>query len=363
MSTANAKHNDITINDPRWAAVVARDANTDGSFVYAVKTTGIFCLPSCASRHAKFENVLFFATNDEATQAGFRACQRCKPEQQSLHAQQNEMIIDLCRFIVSAEQEPSLTELSERASLSRYHLHRLFKRITGVTPKAYAKANRIERVRNQLTHNNKVTDAVYEAGYNSNSRFYAESNQVLGMSPKKFRKGGKDTEIYFAIAKCTLGSVLVAQSEHGICAISLGDDPSILLEELQQQFSTAKLIGGDKNYEKLVAKVIGFIEQPNTHWNLPLDIRGTAFQQRVWQVLQTIAPGQTTSYSDLAQRIGSPKAVRAVASACAANVLAVAIPCHRVVRINGDLSGYRWGVERKRTLLERETDHKQSVRE
>lgn len=345
--------------DPHWAAVVARDASANGKFVYAVKTTGIFCLPSCPSRRAKFENILFFATVDEAIRSGFRACQRCKPDQLPLESQQREMIIDLCRFIVSAEQAPSLAELSERAGLSSYHLHRLFKRVTGVTPKAYAQANRMQLVRNSLSRKNKVIDAVYDAGYNSNSRFYAESNQLLGMAPTQFRAGGKDTEIYFALAECSLGTVLVAQSERGICAISLGDNPNTLLDELQQQFSTAKLIGGDPNYEKQVAKVIGFIEHPNTTFDFPLDIRGTLFQQRVWQALQTIAPGQTTSYSEIAQRIGSPKAVRAVASACAANVLAVVIPCHRVVRINGDLSGYRWGVERKRTLLERETAHEQ----
>ncbi len=343
--------------EPRWAAVVARDVTANGTFVYAVKTTGIFCMPSCPSRQAKFENVLFFATADEAKRAGFRACQRCKPDQLPIASQQNQMIIDLCRFIVSAEQAPSLAELSKRAGLSSYHLHRLFKRITGVTPKAYAQINRMQRVRTSLANSSKVIDAVYDAGYNSNSRFYAESNQLLGMAPKQFRAGGSKTEIYFAIAECSLGSVLVAQSDRGICAISLGDDPSALLDELQRQFSTATLIGGDAEYEKLVAKVIGFIEHPHTKFDLPLDIRGTLFQQRVWQALQTIAPGETTSYSNLAQRIGSPKAVRAVASACAANVLAVAIPCHRVVRINGDLSGYRWGVERKRTLLERETAH------
>jgi len=343
--------------DPRWATIVARDANADGDFVYAVKTTGIFCLPSCASRRAKIENVLFFASNDDAIQAGFRACQRCKPEQLPLATQQNAMIVDLCRFIVSAEQAPSLAQLSERAGLSTYYLQRLFKRITGLTPKAYAQANRMQRVRKKLAHTNTVTDAVYDAGYNSNSRFYAESNQLLGMAPTQFRAGGSDTEIYFALAECSLGSILVAQSQRGICAIALGDDPEFLLQELQQQFPKARLKGGDADYEKLVAQVIGFIEQPTTHFDLPLDIRGTVFQQRVWQVLQTIAPGETTSYSELAQRIGSPKAVRAVASACAANVLAVVIPCHRVVRINGELSGYRWGIERKRSLLKRETAH------
>lgn len=344
-------------NDPRWAAVRARDANADSTFVYAVKTTGVYCLPSCPSRRAKPENVLFFDTADAAIAAGFRACQRCKPEQPALASQHNDIVVDLCRFIVSAEQEPTLANLSERAGISSYHMHRLFKRITGLTPKAYAQAHRMQRVRNKLTHNNKVTDAIYDAGYNSNSRFYAESNQLLGMAPMQYRAGGNNTEIYFAIGECSLGAILVAQSERGICAIALGDDPTLLLNELQQQFSTAKLVGGDKDYETVVAKVIGFVEHPTATFDLPLDIRGTVFQQRVWQALQTITPGKTASYSELAQRIGSPKAVRAVASACAANVLAVAIPCHRVVRNNGELSGYRWGVERKRTLLEREAAH------
>jgi len=348
----NAKVNNAKPSDLRLAAVIARDANADGHFVYAVKTTGIYCLPSCPSRHAKPENILFFDSADEAAKAGFRACQRCNPDQLSLQTRHNEIIVDLCHFIVNAEQEPSLAELSEHAGLSSYHLHRLFKRITGVTPKAYAKTHRVQRLRASLVKNEKITDAVYDAGYNSSSRFYSESNQLLGMAPKQFRAGGINAEIYFAIGECSLGSVLVAQSERGICAISLGDDPKVLLDELQEQFSTATLIGGDADYEKIVAQVIGFIEHPADNFSLPLDIRGTSFQQRVWQALQTIKPGQTTSYSELAQRIGSPKAVRAVAGACAANVLAVAIPCHRVVRNNGDLSGYRWGVERKKTLLE-----------
>ncbi len=331
---------------------MARDAKANGSFVYAVKTTGIFCLPTCPSRRPKFENVLFFATNEEAVQAGFRPCQRCKPDHLGLDAKQQNLVADLCRFIVAAEQAPSLAELSVRAGLSAYYLHRLFKRITGVTPKDYARANRIERVRESLKNSSTITHAVLDAGYNSNSRFYAESNQLLGMSPKDYKAGGMNTKIYFAIGECSLGSVLVAQSDKGICAIALGDDPAILLNELQEQFSTAQLIGGDKHYETLVAQVIGFIEHPSDTFAFPLDIRGTLFQQRVWQALQTIKPGQTLSYSELAERIGSPKAVRAVASACAANVLAVAIPCHRIVRNNGDLSGYRWGVERKRALLE-----------
>lgn len=343
-----------TTSDPRWEAVMTRDSSANGSFVYAVKTTGVFCLPSCPSRRPKIENTLFFATNEEAMQAGFRSCQRCKPDHLPLDVKQQNLVADLCRFIRDAEQAPSLADLSERAGLSSYYLHRLFKQVTGVTPKAYAKANRIERVRNSLIKSKNVSDAIYDAGYQSNSRFYAEANQSLGMQPKKYSAGGKDTEIYFALGECSLGSVLVAQSERGICAIALGEDPDLLLQELQTQFSQAKLIGGDVNYENTVAQVIGFIEHPRATFDLPLDIRGTLFQQKVWQALQKIAPGQTLSYSELAALIGSPKASRAVASACAANVLAVAIPCHRIVRSNGDISGYRWGVERKRALLDYE---------
>jgi len=353
ISAENTEHEKAG-DDDRWAAVAARDPSANGKFVYAVKTTGVYCLPCCPSRQARRANVLFFNQPEEAEAAGFRACQRCKPDRPKLAEQQQAMVVDLCNFIVSAEQAPSLRELSERAGLSSYHLHRIFKRITGVTPKAYAQAHRIRQVRTRLNNAYTVSDAFYDAGYNSSSRFYAKSNQMLGMTPRQFRSGGEATPIYFALGECSLGSILVAQSERGICAITLGDDPAVLLNELQQQFSTARLVGGDADYEQLVAQVIGLIENPSTLLDLPLDIRGTAFQQRVWQALQTIRPGQTINYRELAVRIGSPAAVRAVASACAANVLAVAIPCHRVVRSNGELSGYRWGIARKRALLDRE---------
>lgn len=339
--------------DPRWQFVVTRDHTADGSFVYGVKTTGIFCSPSCPSRRAKPENVLFFLTAEDAVDSGFRPCQRCKPDQLQ-HNQHNDMIVNLCRFITRAEQEPSLTELSALAGISTYHLQRLFKRATGLTPKEYARAHRVKQLQQSLKQSDSVTQAAFNAGYNSNSQFYAESQQVLGMSPKKYKVGGKDMDIYFAIGECSLGSVLVAQSERGICAITLGDDPTLLLNELQTQFPNANLLGGDSNYETMVAQVIGFIENPALLFNFPLDIRGTLFQQQVWRALQAIKPGETLSYSQLAERIGAPKAVRAVASACARNVLAVAIPCHRIVRNNGDLSGYRWGVERKQKLLEME---------
>jgi AraC family transcriptional regulator of adaptative response/methylated-DNA-[protein]-cysteine methyltransferase len=264
------------------------------------------------------------------------------------------LVAVLCRQIESSGKEPSLDELARSAKMSTFHLHRIFKAVTGVTPKAYAAANRARRVREELGRSASVTKAIYEAGYNSNGRFYEESNQVLGMTPKNFRAGGANTLIRFAVGECSLGAILVAATELGVCAILMGDDPDALARDLQDRFPNANLIGGDTGFEQLVAKVVGFVEMPKLGLDLPLDVRGTAFQQRVWQALRGIPAGSTASYSDIARCIGSPKSVRAVAQACAANSLAVAIPCHRVIRNDGGLSGYRWGVERKRALLERE---------
>lgn len=260
-----------------------------------------------------------------------------------------------CRSIENAEMAPSLTDLARAADMSPFHFQRVFKQITGVTPKAYAAAHRAGRVRNSLPRSATVTEAIYDAGFNSSGRFYAASAGLLGMKPRSFRSGGKGEVIRFAIGKCSLGSILVASSEKGVCCITLGDDPDFLLEDLQSRFRKAEFIGGDADFEKLVAKVVGFVEAPKLGLDLPLDIRGTAFQQRVWQALREIPSGSTASYSDIAGKIGSPKSVRAVAGACAANSIAVAIPCHRGVRTDGNLSGYRWGVERKRALLDRET--------
>ena len=343
-----------TVGDPRWVAVVARDSKADGQFFYAVKTTGVYCRPSCGSRTPKPENVSFHLTTEDAEQAGFRPCKRCKPDQPPLAEQHAALVAGLCRLIESAESEPSLDELARSARVSTFHLHRIFKAVTGVTPKAYATAHRAKKVREELVHGGSVTKAIYKAGYNSSGRFYEESNQLLGMSPKNFRAGGTNTVIRFAVGECSLGAILVAASELGVCAILLGDDPDALARDLQDRFQNADLIGGDGGFEQMVAKVVGFVEMPKLGIDLPLDVRGTAFQQRVWQALREIPAGSTVSYSDVAQRIGSPKSARAVAQACAANALAVAIPCHRVVRNDGGLSGYRWGVERKRALLERE---------
>lgn len=346
-----------TMADARWARVQARDAAADGSFVYAVRTTGVYCRPSCAARPARPENVTFHATIDEARAAGFRACKRCRPDDVGQSGGQAALIARLCREIERAEAEPTLEQLAVQAGVSRFHLHRVFKAVTGLTPKAYAAAHRARRVRGELARGDgRVTDAIYDAGYNSNGRFYAESNGVLGMTPSRFRAGGADTAIRFAIGQCSLGAILVAASDVGVCAILLGDDPEALARDLQDRFPRARLVGGDAAFEQRVAQVVGLIEAPRLGHDLPLDVRGTAFQQRVWQALRQIPPGETASYRDIAERIGAPTSMRAVAQACGANALAVAIPCHRVVRQDGALSGYRWGVERKRALLEREAE-------
>lgn len=340
--------------DARWAALRARDARADGTFVYSVKTTGVYCRPSCAARPARPENVAFHETNAAAEQAGFRPCKRCKPDQPPLAERRAAQVAALCRLIEASDQVPTLDELASHAGLSAFHTHRLFKTVTGVTPKAYAAAHRARRVRGELRTRSTVTEAIYGAGYNSPARFYEASNALLGMTPTTYRAGGTDLEIRFAIGACTLGSILVAATQRGVCAILLGDDPEALVHDLEQRFPRARLVGGDPGFERLVAQVVGLVEQPRLGAELPLDIRGTAFQQRVWSALRRIPAGATASYAEIARRIGAPRAVRAVAQACAANALAVAIPCHRVVRTDGDLSGYRWGVERKRALLDRE---------
>ncbi len=345
-----------TVDDPRWAAVVARDLAADGKFFYSVKTTGVYCRPSCAARAARPENIEFHLTAADAERAGFRPCKRCKPDQPPLAERHAARVAELCRLIETAETVPSLEELANHAGLSPHYLHRLFKAVTGLTPKAYATAHRAQRMRTELERSSTVTEAIYSAGYSSNGRFYEKSNQVLGMTPTNYRAGGANTEIRFAIGECSLGSILVAASRRGVCAILLGDDPDALARDLQDRFPRADLIGGDARFEQLVAKVVAFVEAPGLGLDLPLDVRGTAFQQRVWQALREIPAGATVSYAEIAKRIGAPKAVRAVAQACAANALAVAIPCHRVVRNDGGLSGYRWGVDRKRALLDREAN-------
>jgi AraC family transcriptional regulator of adaptative response/methylated-DNA-[protein]-cysteine methyltransferase len=343
-----------TEQDPRWISVLARDSAMDGKFYYSVKTTGVYCKPSCAARPARPENVQFHTTREAAEKAGFRPCKRCRPDQATLAEQHAVTVTAICRLIEQSENMPTLDELAMRAGFSSYYFHRVFKAITGLTPKGYAAAHRGKRLRSELRRGASVTNAIFDAGYNSNSRFYEKAEQLLGMTPSNYRSGGTMTELRFAIGECSLGSILVAASDKGVCAILMGDDPDMLARDLQDRFPKSNVIGSDAAFEQLVAQVVGFVEAPAIGLNLPLDIRGTAFQQRVWQALRAIPAGSTASYSEIANKIGAPKAIRAVASACAANALAVAIPCHRVVRNDGGLSGYRWGVERKRALLERE---------
>jgi AraC family transcriptional regulator of adaptative response/methylated-DNA-[protein]-cysteine methyltransferase len=344
-------------SNPRWLAVLDRDASSDGAFVYAVKTTGIYCRPSCPSRRPKFENVIFFEAREAAREAGFRTCQRCQPNEASRSLQHAALIAKACRDIEAAEKMPSVETLARASGLSLFHFHRVFKKVTGVTPKAYIIAHRARRVRDELgTRQSSVTEAIYGAGFNASSRFYETSNAILGMTPSAFKSGGGSADITFAVGESSLGSILVACTEKGICAIFLGDDADALLRDLQDRFPRAQLMGGDAAFEKVVAKVVGFVEAPALGLDLPLDVQGTAFQLRVWQALRDIPFGETASYAEIAQRIGMPKAVRAVAGACAANKISVLIPCHRVVKTDGALSGYRWGVERKRALLDREAE-------
>lgn len=342
-------------SDPRWAAMRARDASADGTFFYSVSTTGVYCRPSCAARPARPEHVAFHATAEAAERAGFRPCKRCKPDQPPLAERQAALVARLCRFIERSDEAPTLDALAREAGLSVFHVHRLFKSVTGVTPRAYAAAHRADRVRDELLTTRNVTEAIFAAGYGSSGRFYASSNEMLGMEPTVYRAGGTDVAIRFAVGECSLGSILVAATPRGVCAILLGDDPEELTRDLQRRFPRAEVVGADRAFERLVTRVVALVERPQLGTKLPLDIRGTAFQQRVWDALRRIPPGKTASYSEIAEAVGAPRAVRAVAQACATNSLAVAIPCHRVVRNDGELAGYRWGVERKRALLERES--------
>ncbi len=351
----------VVAADPRWVAVVARDRTANGNFVYAVSTTGVYCRPACSARRPRPEHVSFFSGGVEAQRAGFRACLRCKPDDPSLEQVHAVKVAEACRQIEAAEIAPGLGKLAKEAAMSPYHFHRVFRAVTGVTPKRYAAAHRRQAVRRELARGGTVTEALYAAGYGSNSRFYAEAEEALGMRPKQFQTGGEQMQIRFAVGECSLGSVLVALSEKGVCAILLGDEPEALTRDLRDLFPRAELLGGEPGFEELVAQVVALVEEPGAGTCLPLDVRGTAFQQRVWEALRTVPAGSTVSYAELAERIGSPRAVRAVGAAVGANTLAIAIPCHRVIRSDGGVSGYRWGVERKRQLLDREGSSKSSL--
>lgn len=345
-----------TQTDERYAAIAARQA--EKNFFYAVSTTGVYCRPDCGARLPRPENVRFFVSTAEARAAGFRACKRCRPDALPRAEANAALVADACRRIESDETAPNLQSLAASAGLSAFHFHRIFKAATGVTPKDYAAVHRAARVREKLRGGGSVTEAIYDAGYPSAGRFYASSDARLGMTPKKFRAGGAGEEIRYAAAACSFGFVLVAATAKGICAISLGAEVQTLEAEFLCRFPNADAQPGDAAFAATVAAVAAFVDAPGQGLSLPLDIRGTAFQQRVWAALREIPAGKTASYARIAETIGAPKAVRAVGSACAANTLAVAIPCHRAVRQDGGLAGYRWGLAAKRALLEKETGQK-----
>jgi AraC family transcriptional regulator of adaptative response/methylated-DNA-[protein]-cysteine methyltransferase len=342
------------VHDPRWARIVARDKTADGHLWYSVSTTGVYCRPSCPSRIANPKNVQLHDTLESAKTTGFRPCKRCNPDGPSIEAGNAALVVRACRVIEESEEEPSLEALADAVGRSPSYFHRMFKAATGVTPKDYAAARRAATVRQRLASGSSVTEAIYDAGFTSSGRFYEKATGMLGMTPSQYRAGGANEEIRFAVGQTCLGAILVASSKKGVAAILLGDDPDKLVHNLQDRFPRAHLVGADRDYEALVARVVGLVEARRICLDLPLDVRGTAFQQRVWQALREIPAGATASYAEIARRIGAPRAVRAVAGACAANSLAVAIPCHRVVRNDGSLSGYAWGVERQRVLLDRE---------
>ena len=338
-----------------WQAIRARDAEYDGLFYYGVRTTGVYCRPSCASRQPKRENVLFFALPEAARQAGFRACLRCRPDEAVIRDPQAELAQSLCRLIDQHLEEPlNYAALSEQLKLSQFHLQRLFKKLMGITPRQYAEARRADLFKTRVKAGQSVTEAMYEAGYGSSSRLYEKAAAQLGMTPATYRKGGKGMKIDYTIADCPLGLLLVAVTDKGICSVALGDESEELAGGLRDEFPQAEIARDEKRLQAQVRALLARLAGQEPHPDLPLDVQGTAFQKRVWEELRRIPYGQTASYGEIARRIGKPSATRAVARACATNPAALVTPCHRVVRENGDLGGYRWGVERKRRLLEKE---------
>lgn len=343
-------------DDGRWKAVSDNDPAADGEFYYAVITTGVYCRPSCPSRLPNRINVEYFMTSSQAEAAGYRACKRCNPTADSKNLQVERKIIHACRLIENSETFLRLDELAKQVGLSPYHFHRLFRKIIGVTPKQYAARNKAVRFRKSLETSPSVTDAIYSAGYGSSGGAYDKARNQLAMQPKIYRKGGKGETIIYGLAESYLGWIIVAATDRGICAIEFGDEPDKLPDQIQDRFPGALLKKADSSFRALIREVVAFIKSPQGNFEVPLDIQGTAFQQKVWEILRQIRPGETMSYTDVAERIGNPNAVRAVASACAANKLAVVIPCHRVVPKSGKTGGYRWGTGRKRILLQSEEE-------
>jgi AraC family transcriptional regulator of adaptative response/methylated-DNA-[protein]-cysteine methyltransferase len=354
MGDANTKND--SIDQARWEALVRRDPQAEGMFLYGVTTTRVYCRPTCSSRLPNRENVRFFETYEAAEGAGFRPCKRCGPRATGRQDRRRAAVVRACQLMDESDEPILLKDLAGAVGFSPSHFHRLFRQIVGVTPKQYAMERRLRRLRDRLQDSSTVTDAIYEAGFASSSRFYEGASEVLGMKPSAYQKGGQGMRIRFAIESCYLGWVLIAATDRGVCAIDLGDAPEFLEERLRARFPEAELVEGDPEFAQWMGQVLTFLDAPHGSLDIPLDIMGTAFQRRVWTALREVPPGSTVSYGEIAARIGEPQAARAVAQACASNELAIVVPCHRVVRSDGRLGGYRWGSERKRQLLEREAE-------
>jgi AraC family transcriptional regulator, regulatory protein of adaptative response / methylated-DNA-[protein]-cysteine methyltransferase len=350
----NRKETSFTNDADRWKALVSRDPDAEGAFFYGVVTTGVFCRPTCFSRIPNRKNVVFFATAKKAGQAGFRPCKRCEPDRAPLQQLHAKAVIRACQLLDEAQKPPPLKELASHVGISPYHFNRIFKRITGVTPKEYGAAKRTQRLIKSLGKGRSVTQAIYDAGYGSPSRFYEHGASVLGAAPSRYKTGGAGLEIRYALNETSLGWLLMAATKRGVCAIEFGETPEQLTGRLRERFPNADLEKGGPGFDEWVGSVVSCVEAPRLSLSLPLDIRGTAFQQKVWKALRAIPSGSTASYGEIARRLGVPKAARAVARACASNPVAVAVPCHRAVRGDGGLGGYRWGLRRKRALLDRE---------
>jgi AraC family transcriptional regulator, regulatory protein of adaptative response / methylated-DNA-[protein]-cysteine methyltransferase len=361
-TTEMTEQTEIQTSDPRWKAVLERDSRQDGRFVYAVASTGVYCRPSCPSRRPRRENVAFFSAPEEAERAGYRACRRCAPKSSLAPAER--MVQRACAYLEAHLDEPvTLETLGRAVGVSPYHLQRMFKRVTGVSPKEFVNARRVERLKGRLQQGDGVADATYEAGYGSGSRVYERSDAQLGMTPATYKRGGTGVTIRYGTAASPLGRLLVAVSERGVCAVTLGDSDAALVEALRKEYPRARIErvasgGDDQKLEDWLGAIVRHLDGAQPSLTLPLDVQATAFQRRVWQALQEIPYGATRSYGEIAAAIGQPNAARAVARACASNRVALVVPCHRVVPgdfvTGGESGGYRWGAERKRRLLESE---------
>jgi AraC family transcriptional regulator of adaptative response/methylated-DNA-[protein]-cysteine methyltransferase len=335
-----------------WKAIQNNDARFNGAFVYGVNSTGIYCKPSCSSKLPKRENVSYFEDSGKAESNGFRACLRCQPQSERANPQ-TANVLRACE-ILEQEENVSLEDLSAELNLSAAHLQKIFKEIIGVSPKKYAEMKRLEKFKAEIKEGKDVTGAMYEAGFGSSSRLYENVSEKLGMTPKVYAKKGKNMTINYAITDCDLGKLLVARTAKGVCAVTFGDDEKVLRENLFNEYKNAEITGDNAYLKDYIEAILGNLRGTNKTLDLPLDLQATAFQMRVWNELRKIPYGETVSYSDVAEKLGNKNAVRAVATACASNRVALVIPCHRVVGKSGDLTGYRWGVERKKAILERE---------